>query len=110
MPSLWYVISRALLSPLLPTFCQRLPSIHHGSALLRSLLHRFPSSQPHLLSLQQPGSSAWLSTAPTRPELVLANEDFRLAVRLRLRLLPNFPPLSTCNCGSPLFPDLFLSC
>jgi hypothetical protein len=38
----------------------------------------------HLLSLRQTGASSWLAATPSRPELLLSDDDFRLAARLRL--------------------------
>jgi hypothetical protein len=80
-----------------PPSLQRTISLAASTSFLRSLLQQSPSLLPHLLSLQQAGSSAWLTAVPTRPELVLADDDFRLAARLRLQLFPASLPLSTCS-------------
>ena len=58
----------------------------------------------HLLSLRQAGASSWLTATPSRPELMLSNDDFRLAARLRLRL-PLLPPPPT-----PSAPVVMSSC
>src|SRR6185436_21082670 len=60
-----------------------------------------PALSSHLLSLRQAGASNWLTTIPSRPELALPNNDFRLAARLRLRLPPSTETYVThCGCGS----------
>ena len=93
-----------------PRALQRAISHAGSTSLLRSLLQSSPSLLPHLLSLQQPGASAWLSAVPTRPELVLPDDDFRLAARLRLQLFPASPPISTCRCGPNLPLNHSLTC
>jgi hypothetical protein len=70
-----------------------------------------PALSSHLLSLRQAGASNWLTTVPSRPELTLPDDDFRLAARLRLRLPPVTETfVSHCGCGSELSPDHFLVC
>jgi hypothetical protein len=66
----------------------------------------------HLLSLRQAGASSWLIATPSRPELMLSDDDFRLAARLRLRLPPPSSVLATlCSlCGNELLPDHFMVC
>jgi hypothetical protein len=65
----------------------------------------------HLLSLRQAGASSWLVATPSRPELMLSNDDFRLAARLRLRLPPSSSTSDThCSCGDELLPDHFMVC
>src|SRR6185503_4178885 len=70
-----------------------------------------PGLSSHLLSLRQTGAANWLTVTPSRPELSLADDDFRLAARLRLRLHPSTPvPGVPCACGEELEADHFMVC
>jgi len=70
-----------------------------------------PALSSHLLSLRQTGAANWLTVTPSRPELSLADDDFRLAARLRLRLHPSTPvPGVPCACGEELEADHFMVC
>ena len=64
----------------------------------------------HLLSLRQAGASSWLAATPSRPELMLCDDDFRLAARLRLRLPPSSSTATHCPCGDELLSDHFMAC
>ena len=65
----------------------------------------------HLTSLSQKGASLWLSTTPFRPEFEFRDEDFLLALRVRLRLDPAPDMPSHCFCGTELTtPDHFFVC
>src|SRR6185436_20761528 len=63
------------------------------------------------LSLRKAGASGWLVATPSRPELMLCDDDFRLAARRRLRLPPSSSVSAThCLCGDELLPDHFMAC
>src|SRR5205823_3612020 len=66
-----------------PIALQKTISSAIEDALLRSI-GESPALSFHLRSLRQSG---WLAAIPSRPELTMADDDFRLAARLRLRLL-----------------------
>jgi hypothetical protein len=90
-----------------PISLQKTISSAIEDTLLRSIGDS-PSLSSHLLSLKQTGASGWLAAIPSRPELTLADEDFRLAARLRLRPSPSASIAATiCPCGVSFFLTTF---
>ena len=78
------------------------------------ILQSFPRNSLHrarLLSITNPFSGSWLTTAPLNPLFTLHDVNFSIATRLRLGL-PLFDNITRCVCGASLLesPLHFMSC
>ena len=108
LPNAASFLTLAARSP--PISLQKTISSAIEDAVLRSI-ENSPIVSSHLVSLKQAGASGWLAAIPSRPELTLEDDDFRLAARLRLRLHPSeSEAAAACSCGGELLPDHFLTC
>ena len=69
-----------------PKLQKRISAHYYSSKFVDLQRAADPTIQAHLLSISQRSSSTWLSTIPVRQGYLLADRDFLLASRLRLRL------------------------